>query len=233
MLVAQPVSVEDPMGPFPGFETRNRTERSSRDLWHAVEMHLLDASEGEAVQLMTPLGRALIRAYQRVHPLSRRVSEEILLSHFHLLILTLLRRAQAGEGYRAAQGSFTVWATEHFRRRLGELVAQEIHNVRRSFKTDQRRNHHAHTEDAFGYRRFDGAMELPDPGSAWFWARLETRMDVERVLSHLPLSDRRFLSPLVDGQAETGRDLARHWGVSAAAVSKRFSRIRRVSVGEV
>lgn len=202
----------------------------ARDLWRAVELHLGDASEEEAVRLMTPLGRALIRAYQRVHPLSRRVSEDILLSHFHFLILTLFRRARAGEGYQAAKGSFTVWATEHFRRRLGELVAQEIHNVRRSFKTDQRRNHEGLDEDAFGYRRFDGTEEMSDPGFGWFWARLETRLDVEHLLSHLPVSDRRFLSPLVDGRAETGRDLANHWRVSAAAVSKRFSKIRRTAV---
>lgn len=199
----------------------------ARDLWRAVEFHLQDATEGEAVQLMTPLGRALIRAYQRVHPLARRVSEDILLSHFHFLVLNLFRRAQAGEGYQAAKGSFTVWVTEHFRRRLGELVAQEIHNVRRSFKTDQRRSRDEHEEDAFGYRRFDGKGDLPDKKSAWFWVRLESRLDLERLLGHLPLSDRRFLAPLLRGQAVTGRDLARHWGVTAAAVSKRFSHIRR------
>lgn len=206
--------------------------------------------ENSVISLFQPLGHALIPDFGR--PVSRGMSAEVKLNYFNVLVLETWRRRISALGiavpefdileglkgngslFDPSKGDFVDWVIYRFPLRLKDYIGFEEHDVRRSQKTESRRRNicgqaGSEAADPWGYRRLsalDGnALVLSD---AWErdWEQAEAKIELNHLLESLPEKDRLFLQPYLGGDILNSRELAKHWSISPAAVSKRLRRIR-------
>lgn len=192
--------------------------------------------EAEVLALLEPLARAVIRAKaagRRPDPLREGVE----MGHFHLAALSMWRErlfpstSGCGEIFDPARGTFVGFLLGRFSLRLRDHANTEEHCVRRCLKTEARRLSAAGTEEtgSWGYVRIDSLPEnIEWPDNRWRrdQDRLEARLELDVLLNRMESHEKNFLAPLLDQSVENLLGLARYWGLSPAAVTKRLHKIR-------